>query len=155
MQISLSKEDLLVFITLFMFYSVVGAIYEHFIYYVSKTKVKVLNNPILTGFPLYGIAAYIIIAVHKAIAHKFNILVQFAIYTAIATLLEYVTGLSVGAGKTESNGYIKAWDYSNDPLNYRGIIKLSNSIIFGIIGLIITRIHPYLKRIAVRMFECK
>lgn len=153
-QFNMSKKTILTFVVIFFVYSTLGTILEHFLYFFSKDKKKAIANPILTGFPVYGIAAYLIIAVHKAVGHKLNIIFQFALYASLVTALEYVTGVIVDAGPNGINedGYTRAWDYSDDPYNFQGKIKLKNFILFGILSLIITRIHPILHNRVSRMF---
>ena len=45
------EENFWVYLILFMVYSVGGSILEHIAYFVSPKK-KMINNPILTGFPI-------------------------------------------------------------------------------------------------------
>lgn len=144
------EKDAWVYIILFMFYSLCGAILEHLLYFFSSKR-KILNNPILTGFPLYGIGAYLVIIIHRWIGHKLDIIVQFVLYAAILTYLEYTIGRMVGAGH-ERGMYIKSWDYSNSKYNYKGIIDVNHFLLFGIAALIVVRVHPFLVKKANLMF---
>lgn len=147
--LQLTKKNVLTFITIFMLYSVAGSILEHIMYYLHPTKKKAMFNPIMEGFPMYGAALYIIIGVHNAIGKTLHPAIQFAIYTGIAVLVEYTVGINIGAGSgrngVASDGYIKTWDYTNDKYNYKGVIKLSNALLFGVLAMIVTRIHPHIK----------
>lgn len=126
----------------FFIYTFFGAIAEHISYYFSNTK-KTLSNPIIEGFPLYGLVAVIFVFINKYIPK--NYLIEFLIYGMVATSIEFVTGLAVGAGP--SKGVVDSWDYSNNPLNYKGIIDIYHFIAFGIAGMIIVRINPYLMKL--------
>lgn len=126
----------------FMIYSYLGASLEHISYYISKENKKLLN-PIITGFPLYGIGAYCVILINN-ILQKYNLnsLTRFLIYAILLTLIEYIVGKYVGAGKKNENGDIDAWDYTDQRFNYRGIISLKHFIAWGILGLCVEYIHP-------------
>lgn len=135
-------------IVAFTLYSLCGAVFEHASYNILPSdETKALTNPILTGFPLYGLGAYLIVLINSQL-EKNNIEslpLKFIIFACILTLLEYLVGKYVGAGGTSIiNGKIDAWDYSNDPYNYEGIITLRHFIIWGFLGIIISILHPHL-----------
>lgn len=67
------------FIISFMVYSYFGATLEHLSYFFSKNK-KTLSNPIITGFPLYGIGAYCVILLNQAFnKYDLNLFTRFLI----------------------------------------------------------------------------
>jgi len=127
----------------FLFYSYIGATLEHISYSLNKGKPKQLSNPIITGFPLYGIAAYGIITINSFISE--TIVLQFFIFGIVISLIEYIVGLYVGAGeKSYVDGMVNSWDYSKEPYNLHGIVSLRHFISWGILGIILVRIHPVL-----------
>lgn len=141
--------NIYVYIIMFMIYSTLGAIAEHLSYFFSNKK-KLVANPILPGFPLYGLGAYIAIIIDRNLKtdddeQELNIVVEFLLYAIVLTLSEYSVGRLVGAGRhhTLDNGdvVIKTWSYQNTFLNIDGIINFRHFVIFGILGLIVVRIH--------------
>lgn len=143
-----------VYLILFMIYSVGGAILEHLMYFMS-TKKKPMSNPILIGFPIYGLGAYLVVWISRETKDKINPVAEFFFYAFILSAMEYAAGIIVGAGKNSRMecGYIHGWDYSKDRFNLDGIVKLQNFIGFGIFGLIIARLHPRLVEQVNKMFE--
>ncbi len=143
---------------LFMFYSFCGAMIEHMVYnipliFTGEKPQKALANPVITGFPLYAVGAYLIVFISQFVKNQ-NILIQYLIYAVALTLLEYLTGLYVGAGKNSYNGdLVEAWDYSDRAFNFQGIITLKHTIFWGILGLIVSKLHPYLLKKVSYMFE--
>jgi len=142
----------------FMIYSYLGATLEHINYYIGRicnpdTPYKALANPIITGFPIYGLAAYTIVILNNILTKQFNIsnlVIHYVVYASVLTLIEYITGIYVNAGKKSYvNGMINSWDYSNESYNIRGIISLRHFVSWGLLGLIVSYVHPklILKRI--------
>lgn len=130
----------------FLIYSYLGATIEHISYYIGSFNndyiPKSLGNPIITGFPLYGIGAYLVILAHSQIKQS-NILIQFLIYGLVLSILEYLIGMYVGAGPNSyDNEMISAWDYSEEKYNIGGKISLRHFVSWGILGTILTKIHP-------------
>lgn len=145
------ESNIWVYVTMFVIYTVFGAIAEHLAYYFSKRK-KQLKNPILTGFPIYGIGAYLVVFIYRNFTKNANWFVEFLIYGTILTILEYIFGKLMGAGKNaiDECGYVKTWDYSNHFLNFQGIIDLQHFVIFGIFGLIVRTVHGRFVRLVNR-----
>jgi len=133
------------YIIAFCIYSYLGATFEHLSYYFGKGPKKELANPIITGFPLYGIGAFLVVGLNemlKRMGHDDNILIQFAVFATGLSVLEYIVGVYVGAGKNSyRNGMVKSWDYSDEFMNIDGKISLKHFIYWGIIGLIVIKIH--------------
>jgi uncharacterized membrane protein len=142
------------FFIAFTIYSLGGAVCEHFSYWVADKLFycplhKKLINPVLTGFPLYGIGAYIAIIMRKVVVEplSFGPFLEFITYAVTMTAIEYIAGLISGAGKHDStDNTVKAWDYSDTFCNLDGIINLKHFICFGILGMIVTRMHPPMLR---------
>ena len=135
----------------FAIYSYAGATMEHLRYFFSNGPKKELSNPIITGFPLYGIGAYLVIIFNDLLNKSGieNIIVKFAVFGAVLSVLEYIVGLIVGAGKNSyKNGMVVSWDYSHEPFNINGIISLNHFFLWGIVGIILIHVHyKLLKRI--------
>lgn len=134
----------------FMIYTYIGATLEHLSYaaqlVISPNRPpKALANPIITGFPLYGIVAFLMIMLSDYLKRMdiTNPIIKFLIYGTCVTIVEYFVGVSQGAGKgSVQNGHINAWDYSAEPFNYKGIISLRHFISWGILCLLLEKVHP-------------
>ncbi len=128
---------------LFIVSTVIGAMTEHINYKFFNHTPKRLANPILTGFPIYGLGAVIAIVLYEYIGIKGTIIYQFILFSVIFSIAEMIYGVIVGAGPNSYlNGMIKHWDYSDQPFNFRGLISLELVIMWGIAGVVIARIYP-------------
>lgn len=128
----------------FFIYSYLGASIEHINYYFSHTT-KALANPIITGFPLYGFGAFMIILINDLFTQYGieNLLIKFITFAILLSLLEYVVGIYVGAGQNSYKGtMVDSWDYSHEPYNLDGIISLKHAVLWGFAGLVLIYIHP-------------
>lgn len=78
-----------------------------------------------------GIAFVLIDKINNEISWDIDILIQGAIGSAIITLMEFITGtLSL-------HGVVKQmWDYTNVPLNYKGIICLPFSFVWFLLSIV-------------------
>lgn len=126
------------FIYLFM-YSVMGWICE--VVYCSIPARKFINRGFLNGpyCPIYGTGALFILAVTLPFSR--NPVLVFGVSLLCATGLEYFTGWLM-----EAIFQIRWWDYTNQRFNLRGRICLKNSLLFGLLGLImIYWVHPTVK----------
>ena len=127
---------IIIFKCLFLFsiFSIIGWILEAT--YKSITNKNIINPGLLIGFsvPLYGFGGvflYILCLLLNNINSNYKIIIIFITSTLILTLLEYIIG------KIILDKYnIKFWDYSNLKLNYKGIVCLYFSFIWGILSLI-------------------
>jgi uncharacterized membrane protein len=146
---------------IFLVYSVGGCIGEHLAYYFSK-KVKLMKNPLMEGFPIYGLGAYTIVLVMRGLratssnpkwhALLNNWVFQFVLSAVVLTAIEYAGGRIVGAGKTTATGQVETWDYTGTFMNFQGIINLQHFLLHGVIGVFILQIHPYLIQFINRLF---
>lgn len=135
-----------------------GGIYEHFSYYMASyldgkikhrpfgapTK-KIIDNPIMTGAPLYTIGFYIVICAHYFVrVYVDNLLFNFMFYGGMLTLFEYIAGRILGAGSTARDGKIMkgVWDYSDEPCNLQGIVSLRHFIIWSVCSLLSISAYP-------------
>lgn len=135
----------------FLVYSYLGATLEHISYFMGSFQngaVKSLGNPIITGFPIYGMGAYFIVVANRLMS-DYILPAKFLAFGAILTIFEYLVGLYVGAGPKsyKADGSIDAWDYSSERCNIDGIISLRHFISWGTLGLAISIFHPELIKI--------
>ena len=140
----------------FLAYSFLGATLEHVRYYAdsklnpSTHTPKALLNPIITGFPLYGLGAYGVATLHQNVGVKNTPLpVQFLAYASLRSLLEYGAGKYVGAGSKSytRHGMVESWDYSKGKYNLGGIVSLKHFVGWGLLGLFVAHVlHPVVMR---------
>ena len=124
-------------VTYFVIYSFLGWILESIVRTICEKKL--INTGFLIGpfCPIYGFGAIIMILFLERF--KSNIFLLFLISVIILTLWEYIVGVLL-----EKLFSTKYWNYSNHKFNYKGRICLTNSIAWGILGvLFINYIHPF------------
>ena len=116
-------------------YAFVGWIIE-VTYYIYKTK-SFVNRGFLNGpfVPIYGLS---LVSLHMVISWLFDIsqtinlaivISVFVLIIVIGTLLELIGGIIL-FNLFET----RWWDYSDQPLNYKGYICLPFSLIWGFLG---------------------
>jgi uncharacterized membrane protein len=120
--------------SIFVFYlsifSFAGWIAE--VIFVFATTRQLENRGFLTGpiLPIYGVGGILLIVFVQPYVHN-----PFLVYVAsvlITSALEYVTHLIL-----DRVFHLQLWDYSAEPLNLRGRICLRNSLLFGVLGLLL------------------
>lgn len=108
-----------------------------------------INPGFLTGpyLPLYGFGLSFLYFIASLDAYLpadrpvINAVVLFAVMMLCMTLLELIAGKIFIAGMK-----VKLWDYSNEWLNYEGIICPKYSLFWGILGMIYYFfVHPYIR----------
>ena len=155
--------DLRVLTVLFLFYTFAGAVAEHLSYFIGKlfnpqAPNKALSNPIITGFPLYGIGALIILWLRGiVVAYQIPVVLEFLLYATALEFLEAGTGLIVRAGSRsyemcEGQRCVSSWDYSDGKWNILGIVDLRHFLLFGFAGMIVSRANPYVQNRVEKMF---
>lgn len=114
---------------IFVFYGVIGWIYESTL--VSIQKRALINRGFLNGpiIPLYGCGALLIYIAFGDMRNHY--LLVFIGGVCLATLLEYLTSLIM-----ELLFHTRWWDYSKYPLNLNGRICLFVSLFWGILALL-------------------
>lgn len=123
---------------IFMIFSILGWVMELFFRRFVSAK-KWVNPGFLRGpyLPIYGIGMIflsifttVLILFEENFKSKilFNLVIILGI-GLVMTLVEFIGGLIFIRGMK-----IKLWDYSDRPLNYKGIICLEFSIIWTILG---------------------
>lgn len=125
----------------FIIYSIAGWILESI--YKSILEKKPINSGFMFGpyCPIYGFGAIIMIALLQNI--KSDITLLFIVSFVVLTLWEYVVGVIL-----EKVYHTKYWDYSNNRININGRVCLLNSVYWGILGVIFTRVvHPQVAKL--------
>lgn len=131
---------------LFLFlavYAFLGWIAE--VLYVLVRERSLQNRGFLTGptVPIYGFGAIALILL--VLPYVSNPFLVFLASVLITSTLEFVTHLVL-----DKLFHIKLWDYSTRRFNLWGRICLENSLLFGLLGvLLIYVIHPVLARVLV------
>ena len=131
-------NDFFHILTYFVIYSFLGWVLESIVRTICEKKL--INTGFLIGpfCPIYGFGAMIMILLLDYF--KNNIILLFISSLIILTLWEYVVGVLL-----EKLFKTKYWDYSNHRFNYKGRICLTNSIAWGVLGvLFIKYIHPFI-----------
>lgn len=125
----------------FIIYSFIGWICETL--YCSVFAKKFINRGFLNGpfCPVYGFGALLIIFLLGNLPK--NIVLVFLAGTIITTILEYFTGWLL-----EAIFHAKWWDYSHNKFNIKGRICLTNSILFGLLSVILVLfIQPFVNSV--------
>jgi uncharacterized membrane protein len=112
-----------IYLFYFFIYAFLGWIYET-VYKLIGNK-KFMNSGFLFGpyVPIYGFGAILIISMETYLSPFVPFFLRVLIYTAIATVLEYYTGLLC-----EYSFGIKLWTYKNNKFNLHGRVCFRYSI---------------------------
>lgn len=134
-------------LTYFIIYSFLGWIMESV--FRSICEKKIINTGFLRGpfCPIYGIGAIIMFIFLDSLED--NIIELFFVAVMLLTIWEYLVGVLL-----EKLFKTKYWDYSNHKFNFQGRICLTNSIYWGILGVIFVKyIHPFVQNVINRIDE--
>lgn len=103
--------------------------------WVSFKSRKLVNRGFMRGpfLPLYGSGAIMMLVV--SMPFQDNVLLTYFAGVVGATVLEYVTGVTM-----EALFKVRYWDYSNQPFNFQGHICLTSSIAWGFLTILMTRV---------------
>ena len=106
--------------------------------WVSFKSRKWVNRGFMRGpfLPLYGSGAIMMLVV--SMPFQDNVLLTYFAGVVGATVLEYITGVTMEA--LFKVRYWHIWDYSNRPFNFRGHICLTSSIAWGFLTILMTRV---------------
>lgn len=129
--------NFLLYFALFLIYSFLGWVIE--VIFCSKIQKKFVDRGFLIGpyCPIYGTAALIIILLLKK--YENDIAALFVMSIVVCSVIEYVTSYIM-----EKLFKTRWWDYSDKPFNINGRICLSNSFLFGFLGvLLVYFINPF------------
>ena len=133
--------NLVEIITYFIIYSFLGWVMESIVR--SICEKKIINTGFLKGpfCPIYGIGATIMFLFLEGFKSKPILLFFIAIF--VLTLWEYVVGVFL-----EKTFNTKYWDYSDHKINLQGRICITNSLCWGILGVLFVKyIHPFVQEI--------
>lgn len=126
---------------LFIIYSVIGWIMEVIVMFFHTKKFN--NRGFLIGpyCPIYGTAAMLMIfSLNK---YKSDLLVLFVMSILICSIAEYLTSYFL-----EKLFKARWWDYTQNKFNINGRICLSNSVLFGFLGILLMYyINPFFTKI--------
>ena len=131
------KYQIFELLTYFVIYSFAGWVMESI--FRSILERKLINTGFLKGpfCPIYGIGAIIIYVFLSGF--KENILLLFLAGFIVLSVWEYIVGMLL-----EKIFHTKYWDYSDHKFNIQGRVCLTNSIYWGILGVVfIHYIHPF------------
>ena len=134
-------NSLLYILTYFVIYSFLGWVLESVVRTVCERKI--INTGFLIGpfCPIYGFGAIIMLLFLNTFEN--NSILLFFIAFVVLSLWEYLVGVLL-----EKIFSTKYWDYSNHKFNYKGRICLTNSIAWGILGILFIKyIHPFIENI--------
>ena len=126
-------------LTYFVIYSFWGWVLEST--FRSIKEKKLINTGFLNGpfCPIYGAGAIIMYVLLENF--KDNTILLFVVGFLVLSLWEYAVGAFL-----EKAFNTKYWDYSNHKINLQGRVCLTNSIYWGILGVIfIQYIHPFVQ----------
>ena len=122
------------------------------------TPTKALANPVITGFPIYGLGCFLLLLQRQLLVQAFRGKIHWTVWTLLeflssAVLLaswEYAVGVYVGAGPDsyDQDGNVISWDYSDRFCNLHGKTDLQHAILFGVAEVVLFRLHPRVKRAA-------
>lgn len=124
----------------FFCYSILGWMCETV--YCSIGAKKLVNRGFLNGplCPVYGFGALLVLSALRPL-HG-NPLLIFFVGAVLTSALEYVTGWLL-----ETIFHMKLWDYSKRILNLHGRVCLRNSVLFGLLCVVLDLwIHPLFAR---------
>lgn len=123
----------------FMTYSFFGWFCESL--YCSWLEKKPVNRGFLNGpiSPIYGFGALILI--HFLTPFYGSPTILYILSVLMTTGLEYVCAVIL-----ETAFGMKWWDYTDNKFNYKGRICLTNSILFGVLSvLLVYVVHPFIQ----------
>ncbi len=123
---------------LFLSYSAIGWLCESI--YCSIPAHRFINRGFLSGpvCPVYGVGALLAVFLLTPIAWSLPLLYLGG--ALVTSVLEYVTGWLL-----ETIFHAKWWDYSNKKWNLHGRVCLKNTLLFGVMCVVLMRvIHPVL-----------
>ena len=125
----------------FYFYCFAGWCFESA--YVSLKSRELTNRGFLRGpfLPIYGSGAIMMLVV--SMPFQDNIFLTYIAGCAGATVLEYVTGVTM-----EALFKVRYWDYSKNKFNFQGHICLGSSLAWGVLTILMMEvIHVPVERL--------
>ena len=137
--------ELLYAYTYFIVYAFLGWVCEDI--YCGIGKRKFINRGFLYGpyCPIYGFGALLVI--YPLLMVSKHPIVVFIFGMVLTSILEYITSFVM-----EKLFATRWWDYSTYPFNINGRICLQNSLLFGLMALVVVYgLHPIVSRFVARI----
>lgn len=137
--------ELLYAYTYFIVYAFLGWVCEDI--YCGIGKRKFINRGFLYGpyCPIYGFGALLVI--YPLLMVSKHPIVVFIFGMFLTSILEYITSFVM-----EKLFATRWWDYSTYPFNINGRICLQNSLLFGLMALVVVYgLHPIVSRFVERI----
>lgn len=131
-------RDVLTWLCFFVLYSFIGWVCETL--YCSIGERRFINRGFLNGpfCPIYGFGALLVLSLFARYEH--DLLALFVLSMVGTTIIEYLTSFLL-----EKLFHLSLWDYSEKKWQVNGRVCLLNSVLFGIMAVVIVRfIHPHL-----------
>ena len=138
-------EKIFEILTYFIIYSFFGWVMESTVRTLAEKKI--INTGFLKGpfCPIYGIGAIIMLLFLERFQDK--LIWLFFIAITVLTIWEYLVGVVL-----EKTFNTKYWDYSDHKFNFQGRVCLTNSICWGILGVVFVRyLHPFIEGIVLKI----
>lgn len=120
----------------FVFFSIIGFISE--VIYCNLNKRKSGKALYGTWCPLYGLGGLLIISVVSQVPE--NMFIIYLVSVLVSSFTEYLVSVVL-----EMIFDMKWWDYSFKKFNLNGRICLENSLLFGVLGILIFYFYLPLK----------
>lgn len=124
----------------FVLYSFLGWLCETI--FCSVPARKFVNRGMLMGpfCPIYGFGALLVIPLLMPVADTLWLL--YICGVLVTSVLEYLVGFGL-----ERLFHMKWWDYSDHKLQLHGRVCLTNSLLFGLLVVVVMRfVHPFVWR---------
>ena len=122
---------------LFLIYSIIGWVVDIIGYFLDKHSFK--NRGFLIGpyCPIYGVSS--IFMIYCLGQYKNDPVVLFVMSVLICSIMEYLTSYIM-----EKLFHARWWDYTHLPFNINGRVCLRNSMMFGVLSLLLIKfINPF------------
>lgn len=132
---------------LFLIGSVIGFVLEG-LWHIVRTGTWENHTATVWGpfCIIYGVAGAILYALYKYVSHK-HLLVQFIIYSAVGSAVEYFGSLF-----QELCFGTVSWNYSDHFLNINGRVSLQMTLLWGILGISFAMlVFPYVEKVLHKM----
>lgn len=131
----------------FIIYSVIGWMCE--VVYCSVPQKRFVNRGVLRGplCPIYGCGGLLVIfALQDFTQNPFSV---FCVGVLLTSTLEYITSFLM-----EKLFHARWWDYSDKKFNLNGRVCLLNSLLFGLLSLVLMYgLHPFVVRVVAGLPE--
>ena len=131
----MEEHSLSTYIIVFFIFSFLGYISE--VLYCSIGERRFINRGFLKGpiIPIYGFGGLVILLFLSPLKDlKLGYIYIFLSSMAVASVIEYI-----GSWLLERIFKVKLWDYSSHRFNIKGRVCLKNSMLFGLMGVLMVK----------------